>query len=120
MLLWERETNTYAKNDAEISMWLNALLIASLTDELNIQFNEKFDLLLILDQGGIVRLKLMLNEMFFMYETVLQTLNTRIKQFYQEGPSKTVGENKALFMLQFLACSVHISDVKNLSIEADT
>ena len=45
VLLWQKYTNTYAKHDEESSKWLNALLIASSTDELNIRVNENFDLL---------------------------------------------------------------------------
>ena len=41
----EKYTNTYVDNDAEISKCLNALIIASSIDELNIQVNERFDLL---------------------------------------------------------------------------
>ena len=74
----------------------------------------------IIEQDGIVSLKLILDEMFFMYEIIVQTLNTWIKPFSQEGPSKTVVENIALLMLHFLACSVHLSDVNRLEIEADT
>ena len=61
--LWKKETNTYSEQDAESSKQLNALLIASSTDELNIEVNEKFYLLPSIDQGGIVRLNLMLDDM---------------------------------------------------------
>ena len=74
----------------------------------------------IIEQGGIVQLKLMLDDMFFMSEAVVQTLNTWLKKFPQEGPSKTVGENIALLMLQFLAFSLHLLDVNNLKIGAAT
>ena len=47
----------------------------------------------ILEQGGIVSLKLILDEMFFMSKAIVQALNAWLKQFSQEGPPKTVGEN---------------------------
>ena len=65
VLLWQKYTDTYAKHDAEISKWINSLIIASSMYELNIQVNENFDLLPIIEQGGIIRLKLMIDEMFF-------------------------------------------------------
>ena len=84
VLLCQKETNTYAEHDAYISKWLNALLIASSTDELNIRVNEIFDLLPIIEHGGIIRLKIILDEIFFMAEAVVQALNTRLKHFPQE------------------------------------
>ena len=45
----------------------------------------------IIEKGGITCLNIMLDEMFFMSEAVVQVLNTWLKQFPQEGPSKTVG-----------------------------
>ena len=93
MLLWKNDTNTYAKNNADISPCLNTLLISTSKNELNIQVNEKFDLLPILEEVGIVRLKLILDKMFFMSEAILQALNTWILKISHEGPSKTVGEN---------------------------
>ena len=47
----------------------------------------------ILEKGGIVHLNLVLDEMLFMYEAIVQALNTWLKQFSQEVPSKIVGEN---------------------------
>ena len=58
--------------------------------------------------------------MLFMSEAVVQALNNWLKQFPQEVTSKTVGENIARLMLQFMACSVRLSDVNNPPIEADT
>ena len=65
-LQWKKDTYNYAKNDADRSKCINAIIISYSTDEINIRVNEKFDLLTILDQVGIVRLKLMLDEMLFM------------------------------------------------------
>ena len=62
----------------------------------------------------------MLDDIIFMYEAVLQSINTRLKPFYQEGTSKTVGENIALFMLQFLSCSVRLLNMNKITIEAAT
>ena len=116
VLLYKKYTNTYPKHNAECSKRISELLIASSTNEINIWFNEKFDLLPILEQGVIVRLKIILDEMFFMSEAFSQDLNTWNKQFFLEGPSKTVGEKIALLMLQLLSYSVRLMDVKKLSI----
>ena len=120
MLLWEKYTNTYANNDVESSKWLNALLVAYSTDELNIRVNDKFDLLPVLGQVGTVRLKCVLDEMFFVSEAVVQALNNWLKQFSKGGSSKTVGENMSLLMLRFLDFSVRLLDVNKLPIEAAT
>ena len=45
----------------------------------------------IIEKGGIICLKIILDEIIFMSEAVVQALNTWLKQFTQEGPSKTVG-----------------------------
>ena len=120
MLLWEKYTNTYANNDVESSKWLNALLVAYSTDELNIRVNDKFDLLPVLGKVGTVRLKCVLDEMFFVSEAVVQALNNWLKQFSKGGSSKTVGENMSLLMLRFLDFSVRLLDVNKLPIEAAT
>ena len=76
---WQYErlqANKYANNYAYISKWLNALLVASSTDELYIQVNENFDLLPILEQGGILHLKIILDEILLVSEAVFQALNT--------------------------------------------
>ena len=62
----------------------------------------------------------MLNYMFFMSEEVVQALHTWLKQFSQEGPSKTVGDNITLLMIQYLACGVCLADVNKLPIDAAT
>ena len=120
VLLWQKDNNAYAKHDVEISKWLNELTIASLMNELNIWVNDKFDLLPILGKGGIMRLKIILDDIFFMSEAVIQALNTWIFKKSQEGPSKTVGVNIALLILQFLACSIYLSDVHKLTFETAT
>ena len=74
----------------------------------------------IIKQGGIVRLIIVLDYMLFMSEAIVQALNNWLKQFPQEVTSKTVGENIARLMLQFMACSVSLSEVKNLKNEAST
>ena len=78
MLLWQKDTNNYVKNDAESNKRPNELIIASSTDELNIRVNEKLDILPIIDQDGIVCLNFIPDEMFFMLETVFQSLHTWI------------------------------------------
>ena len=90
MLLWKNDTETYSKHNAESSKWINKIPIANSTDVLNIQVNENFDLLIIIEQGVIVHLKLMLEERFFMSKAVLKSLHTWIIIFSQEGPSNTV------------------------------
>ena len=66
VLLWGNIMDTYVGHDEDSINCINALIIVSSTDELNIWVNENFDLLPILDKCGIVHLKLMLDEMLFM------------------------------------------------------
>ena len=66
VLLWQNYTITYTEHNSESSKCIDAIIVASSTDELNIQVNEKFDLLPIIEQGGIVCLNIMLDELFFM------------------------------------------------------
>ena len=76
VLLWEKVTNTYTEHNTESSKCINALCIASSTNELNIQVNDKFYLLTIIEQGDIVCLNLMLDNMFFVSEAVVPYLHT--------------------------------------------
>ena len=85
VLLWQNDTNTYAEHNTDIIKWLNTLLVESSTDALNIQVNDKFDLLPTIEQGGIVRLKIILEEMFFLSEAVVQSLHAWIKHFFSVG-----------------------------------
>ena len=89
-------------------------------DELNIRVNEKFDLMSIIEQGGIVCLKLMIGDILFVSGAVVQVLNTWINQFTHKGSSKTVGDNIAQLMIQFMSCSIRLSEVKNMPIESAT
>ena len=91
VLLCQKDTNTYAEHNAEIRKWLNTLLVDSSTDALNIRVIDKFDLLPIIEQGGILRLRIIIDKMFFMSDAVAQALHTWPKQFPQEGPSKKFG-----------------------------
>ena len=118
VLLWENDTNTYAKHDAERSKWLNTIIIASSTDALNIRVYGNFYLLPIIWQGGILRLNIIIDRIFFVSEAVVQALHTWIKPFSQEGPSKTVIYNIALLILKFLSWRFYLADMNNLIIEA--
>ena len=86
-------------------------------DALNIRVNEKFDLLPIIEQGGIVRLKIMLDDMLFVSEAVVQALHTWILKHSQEVPSKIVVDNIKLLMIQFLAYRFRLADVNKISFE---
>ena len=77
----QKDTNTYFKQDTWSSKWLNALIISSSTDKLNIEVNENFYLRPIIEKGGILHLTLMLDDMLSMFEAVLRTLNTWLKLF---------------------------------------
>ena len=105
IILCQKDANTYSMNDADSSKYLNVLPVSSSTDELNIKVNEKFDLLPIIAKAGIVRLNLILDDIFVMYKATAPALNTWLKQSYQEGTSKSVGYNIALLMIQFLAAA---------------
>ena len=73
-----------------------------------------------IEKGGIVRLNIMIDKMFFVSEAVVQALHTWLKQFPHEGPSNTVGENISLIMLQFMTFIIRLSDVNKSLIEAAT
>ena len=99
-------------------MRANRKFWAGTRHELNIGVIENFYLLKIIEQGGILRLKLTLDRILFVSEAVSQALNTWLKCFSQEEPSKTVGEKIELVILQFLAFSIRISNVNKLTIES--
>ena len=57
-------------------------------DELNIRVNENNYLLSIIENGGIVCLKLMLDEIFLMSEAFFKALNTSIKKKPRRDPPR--------------------------------
>ena len=87
-ILQKKDTNTHANHNAENCKWINTLLISSSMDAPNIWVNEKFDLLPILEQGGILRLKLMPDKMLFISEAVVQVLHTWLKTFPRRDPPR--------------------------------
>ena len=91
-----------------------------MSDELTLHVNKKYDLLTLIKQGGVVRLKIMLDEMFFMSEAVVTALQGFIKKFALQGPTRTVGENIHLLIQQYEACCTRLTDVNQLLLKAST
>ena len=93
-----RDTNQYASEEDMTSIdWVKDLMANSSEDELNQQVNEKFENLESLEQGGTTYLKFMLEEMFCTRNNVVSALQTFLKNFSEEGLSKTVGKNVSEF-----------------------
>jgi len=120
IILWQKDINLYSDCDAESSEWLNDLLVNSCSDELNLRIDEKLSLLPDIEQGGIVRLKLMLDEMFFMSEDVVTALQHWFENFATIGPSKTAGENISVLMQQVTSCAERLAAVGQLPLDTPT
>ena len=74
----------------KISDWFMDLMVNSRKAELKQRVDKKFENLKSIKQGGITYLKFMLDEMFCMTNNVVAELQTFLKNFSEEGLSKTV------------------------------
>lgn len=118
VFLWQEDTNLYSEDDADSSDWLYSLLLNSTEDDLNVRVDEEYDALPVEQRGGIVRLKLMLSEMFFMSQDVVGALQAWAKNFATVGVTKIPGENVALGAAQFEVVAVRLADVNQLPVDA--
>ena len=98
--------------------WVKDLMVNSSEAELKQRFEEKFKKLESLEQGGINYLNFMLDDMFCMKNDVVSALKTFLKNFSEEGLSKTVGENVSEISAQVKAVSGRLAEVNQLPLEA--
>ena len=84
-------------------------MVNSSEAELKQQVDKKFENIELLEQGGITYLKFMLDEMFCMNNDVVAALQTSLKNFSEEGLSKTVGKNVSEISAQVKAVSWRIA-----------
>ena len=103
-----------------ISDWVKDLMVNSSEAELKQRVDEKSEKLELLEQGGITYLKFMLDKMFCMTNDVVVALQTFLKNFAEEGLSKTVGENVSEILEQVKAVSRRLSEVYQLPLEYPT
>ena len=79
-----------------------------------IQVNEKYDEIDLMEQGGIVYLKIAFDLMFVMTHEVVMSLSAWIKRFGEQCLSMVKGDNVSIIMGQFLAMSEHLVEVNKL------
>ena len=94
--------------------WVKELIMNSSEAELKQWVDENVKKLESLEQGGITYLKFMLENMFCMTNNVVAILQTFLKNFSEEGLSKTVGENMLKILAQVKAVSERLAEVKQL------
>ena len=91
-ITYKQDTNQYAlEEDITSSDWVKDLMVNSSESELKQRVDKKSEKLELLEQGGTTYLKFMLDKIFFMTNNVVSVLQTLLKNFSEEGLSKTVG-----------------------------
>ena len=100
--------------------WVEDLMLNSSESELKQRVDEKFKKLESFEQGEITYLKFVLDEMFCMTNDVMAALQTFLKNFSEEGLSKTVGGNVMEILAQVKAVSEILDEVNQLPLEAPT
>lgn len=117
VLKWQEDTNLYSEDDMDSSDWLKQLLVNSSDDDLNKRVDEKYDELEETQKGGVVRLKLQLDEMFYMSPDVVNALQEWLRLFETTGVTRLQGENVAFGADQFEVVCVRLAEVKQLPFE---
>ena len=93
-------------------------MVNSSEAELKQQVNKKFKNIESLEQYGINYLRFMLDEMFCTTNNVVAALQTLLKNFAEEGLSKTVGDNVSEISEQVKAVSGRLAEVNQLPLES--
>ena len=115
---WQRDSLNYASLDDLTSMeWAKTLMMNSCDALLVERIDEKFDELRPDEQGGVMYIKLALDEMFTVSTTVVNTLQGFFENFAKEGIAKVPNEDVRLATKQILAVAERLAEVSALPTE---
>jgi hypothetical protein len=91
---WQRDTFVWCTDNNNLTSmeWVKEFLTNSCDINLEKRIDEKFDQLYEYEQGGIMYLKIALDEMFTMSNMVVTSLQNFLKQFAKEGIAKVPNE----------------------------
>ena len=101
---WQRDSYDYASLEDLTSMeWAKSLMMNSCDALLVERIDEKFEDLSLYEQGGVTYIKLALDEMFTISNTVVATLQGFFENFAKDGIAKVPNEDVRVATEQIVA-----------------
>jgi hypothetical protein len=115
---WQRNSLDYASTDDLTTIeWVKTLMTNSCDSLLIEGINEKFEELHLYKQGGITYIKLALDEMFTISNTIITTLQGFSETFAKEGIVKVPNEDVRVAMAEVIAVAERLAEVSALPSE---
>ena len=116
---WQRDSFDYACTEDLTSMeWAKSLMMNSCDVLLIDRIDKKFDELDLYEQGGVTYIKIALDEMFTISNTVVTTLQGFFEAFAKEGIAKVPNEDVRASTEQIVAVAERLAEVSALPTES--
>ncbi len=116
---WQHDSFDYACTKDITSMeWAKSLMMTSCDVLLVNRINEKFDELDLYEQGGVTYIKIALDEMFTISNTVVTTLQGFFDAFAKDGIAKVPNEDVCAAKEQIIAVAERLAKVSALPSES--
>jgi len=116
---WQHNSFDYACTDNLTSMeWAKSLMMNSCDVLLVYRINEKFDELDLYEQGGVTYIKIALDEMFSISNTVVATLQGFFDSFAKDAMAKVPNEDVRAATEQIIAVAERLAEVSVLPSES--
>jgi hypothetical protein len=115
---WQRDSFDYACTNNLTSMeWANSLMMNSYDVLLIDKTDKKFDELDLYEQGGVTYIKIALDEMFTISNTVVATLQGFFEAFAKDGIAKVPNEDIRAATEQIITVAERLAEVPALPSE---
>ncbi len=115
---WQQDSFDYASLEDLTSMgWAKSLMMNSFDALLVKQIDEKFEDLSLFKQGGVTYVKLALDKMFTISNTVVTTLQGFFENFAKDGIAKVPNEDVCVATEQLVAVAERLDKVATLPCE---
>ena len=116
---WQRDSFDYACTDDLTSMeWAKSLMMNSCDVLLVDRIDEMFDELDLYEQGGVTYIKIALDEMFTISNTVVTSLQGFFEAFAKDGIAKVPNEDVRAATEQIIAIAERLAKVSALPSES--
>jgi hypothetical protein len=115
---WQQDSFDYASLEDLTSMeWAKSLMMNSCDALLVERIDEKFKDLSLYEQGGVTYIKLVLNKMFTISNTVVAILQSFFDNFAKDGIAKVPNEDVRVATEQIVAIAERLAEVSALPSE---
>jgi hypothetical protein len=116
---WQRDSFNYACTDNLTSMeWAKSLMMNSCDVLLIDRIDEKFNEVDLYEQGGVTYIKIALDEMFTISNTVVATLQGFFEAFAKDGITKVPNEDVRAATEQIIVVAERLAEVSALPSES--